>query len=483
MVRRCLRWSCSALLLLPVHGTPLPPMSSVLEQRLAAALERVRTSVHDFDSLRVALQGETISHLQGLTPDEVSLLQGSRSLESEFSSLQQRATPLLGTEGELQEETAAPFLSDLELFEQELNAHLSRVRSVLASRIGPEPSAARSSIHSSVPLQGIQGSQGSQTISPGTDKRLSQTIQVITDTMGRVEQVQMQVRQRGIHVDPSLISESQQLDLRFKGLQQKGSELASSTSEPMRETDASQYCNELENFSRDLAEMLQRLSASSGSVGGSAGGSPYGGGGNAAAHQKVTLNPLGTTQMGTAPPKVTMGTMPPASLGGPMGAMPMSSLGRAPNGGPAPWDIISSVSDAETDPLSGMKDFCTRDSVAKAADRFDGLVKQFNKKGVKEEMNKPQLDNLQRVVHGLQVLRHSLISELGTQADAAQLGTVQSNTDLLSSCGRYFQGVDQLESDLVYFREQSAKAKADSKSSKKSKSKAINSVRQPKERS
>eukprot|EP00746_Dinoflagellata_sp_MGD_P007783 gnl/MRDRNA2_/MRDRNA2_115473_c0_seq1.p1 gnl/MRDRNA2_/MRDRNA2_115473_c0~~gnl/MRDRNA2_/MRDRNA2_115473_c0_seq1.p1 ORF type:complete len:471 (+),score=82.16 gnl/MRDRNA2_/MRDRNA2_115473_c0_seq1:95-1507(+) len=469
MALRYLRWSCSIFCMARLHGTPV---SSSLEQRLAAALERVRMSVHDFDNLRISLQGENLSRLQGLAPEEVSLLQGSRSLESEFSSLQERATPLLEISQDLQDEAAVPFLQDLESFEHKLSAHLLRVRNVLAVRVGPAVAAPNS-----VPLQGSRVSPGAS-ISPETDKRLSQVIQVITDTMGSVEQVQMQVRQQGTRVDPRVVSESHQLDVRFKTLQQKGAQLASSPSEPMRELDASQYCDDLEAFARDLADMSQRLSAASTSS-----GSQYGGAENLAAGHKVTLNPLGAPQ--GAPPKVTMGAMPPASLGGPMGAMPMaaaSGLDRSPSGQPAPWDVMPSgigSRDIEKDPMAGLEGFCTKDAVKKAADRFDVVVKKFNKKDVKEEMNKPQLDNLQRVVHGLQVLRHSLISDLAAQADTAE---IQPSSELLSSCGRYFQGVEQLESDLVYFREQRAKTKAESKNRKKSKTKAINSIRHAKAR-
>lgn len=93
-------------------------------------------------------------------------------------------------------------------------------------------------------------------------------------------------------------------------------------------------------------------------------------------------------------------------------------------------------------PESGMAEDggCTVAVVAEAAKRFDAVARAFQGK-VLNAMLPPEVENLHRVVHSLEVLKNSLLSELkqGVRND--------------QECARYLSGVGQLEADLSHYKE------------------------------
>merc|ERR1719265_2875949 len=127
----------------------------------------------------------------------------------------------------------------------------------------------------------------------------------------------------------------------------------------------------------------------------------------------------------------------------PLGNLPHGAGGMTPPGSRTPpWE--SGFQASFPDAAGG----CTDSTIAAAAQRFDQTVQAF-RKGPRKRMLPGEVKNLQRVVHTLEVLRHSILRDLpppGVQA--------MPTGDLVNSCQRYFAGVDQLESDLLYFNNQ-----------------------------
>eukprot|EP00928_Gymnodinium_smaydae_P021917 TRINITY_DN1858_c0_g1_i1.p1 TRINITY_DN1858_c0_g1~~TRINITY_DN1858_c0_g1_i1.p1 ORF type:complete len:693 (-),score=191.04 TRINITY_DN1858_c0_g1_i1:101-2053(-) len=88
---------------------------------------------------------------------------------------------------------------------------------------------------------------------------------------------------------------------------------------------------------------------------------------------------------------------------------------------------------------------CTEELVLSTAARFDKALKGFRDRRLQQVMLPPEVENLQRVAHSMEVLKHSLLRELRGQATS----TV---AELKAECGRYLSGVQQLQSDLDHYR-------------------------------
>lgn len=98
---------------------------------------------------------------------------------------------------------------------------------------------------------------------------------------------------------------------------------------------------------------------------------------------------------------------------------------------------------------SGVR-LCEASGVAAAAAHFDEVLKGF-KGQILRMMLPPEVENLHRVVHSLEVLRNSLLWELG--GSGGGLPAEAAAVSLAADCERYFAGVAQLEADLAHYSE------------------------------
>merc|ERR1712083_1070573 len=95
-----------------------------------------------------------------------------------------------------------------------------------------------------------------------------------------------------------------------------------------------------------------------------------------------------------------------------------------------------------------------------AAKRFDKVLRIFQGKMI-QAMLPPEVENLHRVVHMLETLKHSLLHELGGTEGESSL-SMTPTPQLVNDCDRYFAGVRQLESDAAYYQELNSPKKAQS---------------------
>lgn len=91
---------------------------------------------------------------------------------------------------------------------------------------------------------------------------------------------------------------------------------------------------------------------------------------------------------------------------------------------------------------------CSEPSVRSAAAAFDEILRGFREGGLVRSMLPPELENLHRVVHSMEVLRHTLLDDLRVSGDRVNRVGLQLTKD----CQRYFDGVRQLQADLAYYQ-------------------------------
>merc|ERR1711879_412185 len=70
----------------------------------------------------------------------------------------------------------------------------------------------------------------------------------------------------------------------------------------------------------------------------------------------------------------------------------------------------------------------------------------FQKRSVQEAMLPPEVENLQRVVYSMEVLKNSLLRELRGEA-------AKPSADLRKEWERYFSGVGQLVQDFQHYKQ------------------------------
>jgi len=95
---------------------------------------------------------------------------------------------------------------------------------------------------------------------------------------------------------------------------------------------------------------------------------------------------------------------------------------------------------------------CSEPSVRSAAAAFDETLRGFREGGLVRSMLPPKLENLHRIVHSLEVLRHSLLSDLRSTDGRIQVLSHGTESQLTKDCQRYFAGVRQLQADLAYYQ-------------------------------
>uniref|UniRef100_A0A7S0AQ96 Uncharacterized protein n=1 Tax=Pyrodinium bahamense TaxID=73915 RepID=A0A7S0AQ96_9DINO len=86
---------------------------------------------------------------------------------------------------------------------------------------------------------------------------------------------------------------------------------------------------------------------------------------------------------------------------------------------------------------------CSVAGIMGASKRFDSTLRGFGGR-VLQSMLPPEVQNLQRVVHTMEALKHSLLNVLSN--------TVELDATITRDCQQYFAGVKQLETDFVHFR-------------------------------
>eukprot|EP00929_Paragymnodinium_shiwhaense_P062555 TRINITY_DN31224_c0_g1_i1.p1 TRINITY_DN31224_c0_g1~~TRINITY_DN31224_c0_g1_i1.p1 ORF type:complete len:486 (+),score=130.64 TRINITY_DN31224_c0_g1_i1:123-1580(+) len=106
---------------------------------------------------------------------------------------------------------------------------------------------------------------------------------------------------------------------------------------------------------------------------------------------------------------------------------------------------------------------CTVPAIEGLAVRFEEAMKGFRKKAVQQVMLPPEVENLQRVVHTLEVLKSSLLFELKSGKPFEKSAVGLSSEEIraraeptVRECARYQSGVTQLESDLAHYKELAA---------------------------
>lgn len=95
---------------------------------------------------------------------------------------------------------------------------------------------------------------------------------------------------------------------------------------------------------------------------------------------------------------------------------------------------------------------CSEPAVRRAAATFDETLQSFREGGLVRSMLPPELENLHRVVHSMEVLRHLLLSDLRRADGSIQMSSHGAESQLSKDCQRYFAGVGQLQSDLAYYQ-------------------------------
>jgi hypothetical protein len=88
---------------------------------------------------------------------------------------------------------------------------------------------------------------------------------------------------------------------------------------------------------------------------------------------------------------------------------------------------------------------CTTDAVKAAAGHFDAVVPKY--RSVLKAMLPPEVENLHRIIHTIEVMKTSLLAEL-SGSQPPELTGLQPGR----GCERYFAAVGQFETDLRHYR-------------------------------
>lgn len=95
---------------------------------------------------------------------------------------------------------------------------------------------------------------------------------------------------------------------------------------------------------------------------------------------------------------------------------------------------------------------CTLDDVNSASANFDSAVREFQGPLMKALLP-PEVENLHRVIHTMQVMKHALLSELRYDAESdVESDEDMSRRSLATNCQKYFSGVGQLENDISHYK-------------------------------
>eukprot|EP00928_Gymnodinium_smaydae_P044992 TRINITY_DN30032_c0_g1_i1.p1 TRINITY_DN30032_c0_g1~~TRINITY_DN30032_c0_g1_i1.p1 ORF type:complete len:608 (+),score=146.69 TRINITY_DN30032_c0_g1_i1:52-1824(+) len=126
---------------------------------------------------------------------------------------------------------------------------------------------------------GIGGAGGAGQVTPATDRRLSEVVRRVTDTMSEFEGLRPQIGRLPAQAFDVVARQGQQLQDRFAALQQRGAQLAGDGTRPMSERDASSFAADMEDFQRDQAAFVDQTRQAIASGGGGAVGGAFGGAG------------------------------------------------------------------------------------------------------------------------------------------------------------------------------------------------------------
>lgn len=95
---------------------------------------------------------------------------------------------------------------------------------------------------------------------------------------------------------------------------------------------------------------------------------------------------------------------------------------------------------------------CTIDDVNSASENFDVAVREFRGPLMKALLP-PEVENLHRVIHTMQVMKSALLMELSHDSETKlQSHDDVSQSSLVASCQKYFAGVGQIENDINHYK-------------------------------
>jgi len=347
----------------------LPP---ALAQRLSVAAGRAQATAVAFGTLRAEI-GRTANLdaqiVEGLVPEEVSILNGSsplcEDLGARFQAAQLSGEELSrklsnGEEAEAIEHT--PRLSEeLEALARDLDVHFVRVRELALSQLS---SGAREKLALAVAPLG--SANAGNTAMRGEHK-------IAGAVASDLERLNTVARQLADRADPSMLAEARRLGARHARLESQGS----------RDDEEWQALGHMASETLARAEQLLQSPRSSGTGSGSSSSSGSG----------------------------------------------FSRKGKAAEAAPPQFTWKPG-------------DPCTADAVTAAGGHFDTILRGFRGQLLKA-MLPPEVENLHRVVHALEVMKNSLLSDFTRAGDGP--------TPATAGCEQYFSGVGQLEADLGHY--------------------------------
>jgi len=114
------------------------------------------------------------------------------------------------------------------------------------SDYGQAPTPVRStsnSLHSGGRLNTMSG-----IVTPTTDRRLSAVIKKVVDQMQEFESMKQRIQQLPPQILQNIAAQGERLHQRFVALQQRGAAIAGDGTNPMQESDASLYADDMESF-------------------------------------------------------------------------------------------------------------------------------------------------------------------------------------------------------------------------------------------